>query len=401
VSDLPIHVSAVFGMLAQPDQAVELPESEWSALLEFADRTQLTLHLRGVSGPPSWMRREVDLRLAKNARRRERLRSEYLEVARTLQAAGIEFVVLKGVTHEAGFGIPGTQRVQYDIDLLCPLAEEARRALGGAGYVPHGDESLSDEHGRPMVRPPGHSMEWQWRGDYFDPEMPIPVEVHATPWNAKRDRIKVEGLEEFWKRRCVLGDEELGAPAYSQPDRLAFAALHALRHILRNDARPAHVYELARFLEIRRLDVEFWKQWKALHPAELQRLQAVAFRFAQTWFGVTLPDAVAESVAGLPRGVEDWLARFSWSPVVNLMHPNKEVVWLHAALVRRWRDRLAVLRERLMPARLPHHGEATPYPQHLLSRARYHATGSALALASGFRWWWQRTARSSAEHTSD
>jgi hypothetical protein len=363
--------------------APEFAEPEWRELLAFADRTQLTLYLRGTPGLPRWLVEEIENRYARNAERRRRLREAYFDVACTLAAAGIEFVVLKGFTHELK---PGPQpRVQYDLDLLTLPAdlERARTVIERLGYAPHGAKSLSEEHARPLVRP----SNWNWRGDYFDPDMPIPVELHGSAWSPEHDRIRPTGMENFWNRRRVIEVDGLEIPAFAAVDRLAFAALHALRHILRHDARPAHVLELARFLEAR--NTGFWDQWRGLHPPELRELQSVAFRFAREWFGCALPAAVRP-----PESVDKWLRDYAWSPVANLTGPNKDTVWLHLVLVKNWRDRVRVFCDRLVPLRLPHH-------ERFLGRLRYHAGALAPALASGVRWWWRRDAASTASEISD
>ena len=234
----------------------------------------------------------------------------------------MEFVVLKGLTHEAGFGLDLCARVQYDIDLLSPKAGEVRRVLRELGFRPHGAESLSDEHERPMVRP----SNWTWRGDYFDPQMPIPVEVHWTPLESA---ARIVSTCRVWRssgaRRQTMDVAGAVVPAYSEPDRVAFAAMHVLRHVLRNDARPAHVYELARFLRTRRFDTAFWASWQSVQSDDVKTSAAVGFRFAQAWFGCALPGAVGEDAALLPALVTAWFNEFAWSPVVNLIEPNKDV----------------------------------------------------------------------------
>jgi len=389
VNTVPAEVSALFRLLADPAQPAVRTEAEWRRIFDFSDRTQLTLHFRHAAGLPEWVHAEIEARFARNAERRARLRESFQEIAQAFERAGIEFILLKGFTHEVGFGLEPGARVQYDIDLLSPETDEARQVLLDLGYRPHGAESLSDEHERPWVRP----SDWTWRGDYFDPEMPVAVELHATPWSPKKDRIVPWGIEKFWDRRQTIQAAGIHLPAYSEPDRLAFAALHVLRHSIRNDARPAHVYELARFLETRRSDTAFWTLWQSIHTDETKRLATVAFRFAHEWFGCELPEAVQLDAARLPDSVRSWFREFAWSPVVNLIEPNKDVVWLHLALVKRFTDRLAVMRSRLTPLRLPREA--------LAKRVRYHAAGSTLALVRGARWWLRRTASSTASHTSD
>jgi hypothetical protein len=377
----------LFEMVGRGAPAPALTPAEWRDLLALADRTQLTLYLRGTPGLPQWLVEEIEVRHAKNAERRRRLLAAYVEAARTLAAAGIDFVLLKGFTHEAGLGGSNLARVQYDLDILTQPGDVARAgmALECLGYAPHGEQSLSEEHTRPLVRP----SDWSWREDYYDPEMPIPVELHGSVWSAERDRIHPPGMEEFWRRRCFIEAAGLRIPAFAEVDRLAFAALHALRHILRNDTRPAHVLELGRFLVALGNDACFWNQWRAMHPPQLRALQSIAFRFAHEWFGCALPEAIAEAWIKQPQPVTAWFRDFAWSP----LGMNKDTVWLHLALIaNRW-DRVRVFSNRMAPLRRPH--------EKFLTRLRYHTGALAPVLANGVRWWWRCTAASTASEISD
>jgi hypothetical protein len=357
---------------------------DWQRVLEFADRTQLTLHLDGAEGAPEWFREAVALRMRKNAERLSNLHRAYDEVREALDIARVDFVLLKGFSHSAFGGDPGA-RVQYDVDILCDNTGPAVPALGAVGYEFYSRDSLSSEHLPPLVKP----SEWQWSGDYFDPAMPIPVELHTSLWDADRDRIALPGIAEFWHRR------ERDTHWLALPDRVAFAALHALRHILRNDAKPAHVLELACFLDRRASDTLFWTQWASLHDDRLRRIQAVAFRFASEWFGCRLPNAVTREIAALPVGVRRWFDQFAWSPLMNLSHPNKDVVWLHFALAETAVDRMVILQRRVFPVhRSRTHGVSTP------ARAWHHASAIAPVLASGLRWRFRRAASSTADATS-
>jgi hypothetical protein len=383
-------IRALFEMVGRGTPAPAFTEAEWRELLAFADRTQLTLHLRGTPELPPWIAEEIETRCAKNAERRRRLRAAYEEASGALVSAGIEFVILKGFTHEVGEMAgrrPAPQtRVQYDLDFLTLPGdlERARGFLGALGYAAHGARSLSDEHARPLVRP----SNWSWRGDYYDPEMPIPVELHGSAWSAEHDRIRPAGIDEFWSRRCLLDVNGLRIPAFCEVDRLAFAALHVLRHILRHDAKPAHTLELARFLEASARNMRLWNEWRNLHQPELRALQAVAFRFAHEWFGCALPEAAEQS-----KSVEAWFRDCAWSPVDNLSRPNKDTVWLHLALVENWMDRARVFCDRMLPVRRPH--------EKFFDRLRYHAGALAPALVSGARCWRRRDAASTASEISD
>jgi hypothetical protein len=224
----------------QPANLANDPSPErWEQLIALADRTHMTLLLHGTR-LPQHAEQKVEERWAKNSIRRRRLQESFLEIAHELDSRGISYVLLKGFTHESGFGLKSGSRVQSDLDFLVSPADlgKASAALQELGYSPHGTSDLSAEHHRPWVRP----FTWTWRGDYFDPEMPIPVELHDSVWSASGDRIECPGLEEFWNRKSTLTICGMTVQAFAEIDLIAFAALHALRHILRNDARPAHVF---------------------------------------------------------------------------------------------------------------------------------------------------------------
>jgi hypothetical protein len=154
--------------------------------------------------------------------------------------------------------------------------------------------------------------------------------------------------------------------------------------------RPAHVFELASALKYRAYDDAFWMEWARFHPPGLRALQTVAFQFASVWFDTALPDAVQAEWARQPQRIHTWFSRYAYSPFVNLVEPNKDVLWLHLALLQNWQDRARVLRRRLIPLRLPQRAEAhsQSYTAHLLHRAGYHV----LALMRAMR---------TASHTSD
>jgi hypothetical protein len=334
---------------------------------------------------------QLEERWSKNATRRKRLQEAFLEIAAELTARGIPYVLLKGFTHETGFGLRYGTRLQSDLDFLVypPDRRRATAVLQDLGYRPHGPANLSAEHDRPWVRP----FTWTWKGDYFDPEIPIPVELHDSVWSPAGDRIQCPGLEEFWNRRASTTTSGMCVQAFAEVDRIAFAALHALRHILRNDARPAHVFELARLLETRVDHHDLWDQWVGAHHPEVRQLQLIAFRFAEEWFGCRLPQVVAQECETLPSPVQSWLRSFAWSPVENLARPNKDVLWLHLALLKSRRDRWSVAASRLLPVKIPH--------EQIPARFRYHASAFLPALRGGLLWRWRRTASSTISHTSD
>lgn len=356
--------------------------------LAFADRAQLTPLLSRFDLSPA-IREHVEGALSRNTIRVQRAAAAYQEIA-----PKFDHVVLKGLTHVPDFVDDMRWRVQYDLDLYVPRseAESARDALLDLGYEPIAElKGLAMDHLPTMVRKTG----WQWRGDYFDPDLPLAVEVHFRFWDTATERLRVDGLDDFWTRR--------EGQTLALVDRLGYASLHLTRHLLRGNVRAFHVWEVARFLHTRP-DSAFWQRWRNWHSPSLRRLEAIAFLLARSWFACSVPDFAEEEIAQLPGPVHRWFDAYRWSPIEGLFRPNKHELWLHLSLLDSGMDRRDVLRRRLLPLSGPGpvdaihiRAEQMTLARRLLrnsrnagyaiSRGLHHARLLAPTLWEGFRWW--------------
>ena len=360
--------------------------------LAFADRNQLT-PLLALYDLPAEAREYAQAALERNAIRAGRVREAYAEIA-----GAFDHVVLKGFTHVPDFTPDPRVRVQYDLDLYVPREGlgSARNALLDLGYEPiRGMEGLAMDHLPTMVRKTG----WEWRGDYYDPDIPVSVEVHFQFWDAPTERLYPQGLEDFWARR--------EGHRLHPVDMLGYAALHLTRHLLRGDLRVFHVWELAKFLDTKH-NREFWRLREQWHAPSLRRLEAVAFLLARRWFGCKLPADAESDVAALPPPVHSWFERYGWSPIEGMFRPNKRELWLHLSLAETLADRSSILRRRLAPLSLPGAVDAIYLPAdrltfrrrmkkhrrdfaHAASRGLHHLRLLAPTLWEGVRWWWRTT----------
>src|SRR5258708_37933826 len=166
-----------------------------------------------------------------------------------------------------------------------------------------GTEALPTDHLPALVRKTG----WQWRNDFFDPEIPLAIELHVQFWNREQERFDAPGTEDFWQRHTTL-------PSLHPADALAYAALHVLKHVLTGNVRIFHVFELATMIRARQADAEFWAEWRSLHPPQLRRLGARAFRLAHEWFGGALSVTLEGELPGLPAASQAWFEHFALSP---------------------------------------------------------------------------------------
>jgi MFS family permease len=382
-----------------------LTDRGWRKALNYCDRSHLTLALRRAArdAMPDWVRERTERDAAQNRERLRRTEEVYRSVARCLAASGIDFLALKGIAHCALFETPAAERVQYDIDLFSPpdTVHAAETALRDLGYerLPRMKDSPTD-HLPVLIRKTG----WEWRGDFFDVDIPLSIELHFRFWNDALERLPAPDTEEFWNRRRSLRLADVELDVLRLPDALAYAGLHFLRHVLRGDTIPFHAYEIARLLETKADDGQFWDEWSTLHSQPLRRLQAVAFRLAAEWFGCRIAPALEQEVAALPRATRQWLTNFATAPAAAEFNSNKEELWLHLSLLDAAHDRWSVARRRLLPGNLPADGGgAHVRPQemtwrkrahykllhmsYVARRARRHAVSLARTAFSGARWW--------------
>jgi Uncharacterised nucleotidyltransferase len=388
-----------------PDSLRSLKEDDWKQALAFCDPSQLTLLVGNAcrSELPPWVAERTRRNAAANTTRLEQLQTEYLQIARGLEAASVDHVVLKGFTQAPWFISDLRLRPQYDLDLWCPENHlpEAQKVLTQLGF-----ESITaqgrfpTDHLPPMVRKTG----WEWRGDYFDLEIPPVVELHFRLWDEVTERFAAPGIEQFWvrRRRQQLGQATI--PVLHPADQFGFATLHVLRHLLRGNLRALHVYEIAHFLNKRQSDSEFWNEWRELHPAELRELQILACCLARKWFGCGLPATVAAEINRQRPEVRGWFESYAACAVESRFRASKDELWLHLALLASLRDRLAVVRRRLIPLTLPARVDSAFVPEHQRTMARrlrgamqhalaassrvlYHLRSSFSVLRSAVRWW--------------
>src|SRR5512135_573041 len=108
--NVPPPLRALLQLLCGSAPDPSLTESDRQTLIDLADRTHCTQYLQGF---------ETGGRLAANAGLRRKLWLAYDEAAAALSKGGIEFVMLKGFTHEADSGLDPARRFQSDLDFLC------------------------------------------------------------------------------------------------------------------------------------------------------------------------------------------------------------------------------------------------------------------------------------------
>ncbi len=388
--ELPPGPAAVLAALhvAEPkvDALISLADAEWRTALDYCDRGRLTFALHEVArdAMPAWVRERIEGNAKTNREREARIAELYRTLHGHLSGAGIEFIALKGLTH-AGISSGAPPRVQYDIDLFAPPsdAQRAQQLLIARGWRPiAGMEAFPTDHFPALLR----DTKWRWRGDYFDPELPVAVELHFQFWNQAIERLSAPDADAFWARRTVrqIAGVEMGV--LRRHDALAYAALHLLRHLLRGSVMPFHVYEIARLLDSLSEHDDFWHAWARDQGPEMRRLEAVVFRLAECWFGCRMAQQVASAIDALPADTQRWFAEYALAPASAKFHPNKDELWLHFSLLSSRRECWRVARRRLLPSNLP-----PRLGLHALGRLRHHLLALPRAGIIAVRWKWPGT----------
>jgi MFS family permease len=378
-----------------------LSDSEWTKLLALCDASQLTLLLGHFCRPflPDWVRARIDRNYLDNADRFERLKAAFFEISDSLKDRSIDFALLKGFAHSPDLTPDPLLRAQGDIDIWCTpdRVHDAKDVLSDLGYRP-----ISKSKGRhldPMVR----QTDWQWRGDYFAPDLPIPVDLHYQLWDAEMEHIPGPREQELWARRrsAILGDHLI--PTLESADALSFAALHVIMHLLHGDVRLHRVWELAYVLQTRSHDEQFWSRWQSLQSPELRDLQMTAFLLSDRWFGCGIPHPIADEAKRLPADISLWIRHYGLSPIEALFVPNKDELWLNLCFLSSFREKASVFSRRLLPLAaaaknasvVSNSGAPTAKNgflrlAFLLKRSGHHARTLPIACLQGAKWWWLR-----------
>ena len=381
-----------------------LNNAEWNELLALCDNSQLTLLLGHLCSAhlPEWVRERIDKNQGDNAFRFERIKAATFEIADCFAARAIEFALLKGVAHSPALTPDPLLRAQGDIDIWCRPEKvgEAREALIDLGYRSIGKSS--GRHLDPMIR----ETNWEWRGDYFARDLPVPVDLHYQLWDEELERLPGPVEKEIWERRVSAVSNQRSIPALGPEDTVTFAALHVMMHLLHGDLRLQRAWELAYVLQTRLSDDRFWERWHQWNGEKAREIQLVAFALSHCWFGGELPGLLQDAINKLSPEISLWIESYAWSPVDGLFAPNKDELWLNLALLRSFKDKVRVASRRLLPlraARLRSEGSAKPRItasdgrrlRGLLSsfpfdRAAYHLRTLPSTGLSGLHWWWQR-----------
>jgi hypothetical protein len=331
-----------------------LSDTQWRNLVSFCSRSQLTLLLARIDATnlPLWVVEQLDQNMMDNSRRSERIKATYNEATAALNSFGVPHLVLKGFTQVPHYAPALSSRSQSDIDMYCPPSylQQAKTALESIGYVADRVLDYSNADHLPTMARKG---EWKWRGNHFDPDMPLSIELHFSLWNSRLCLTPFPEIDQFWERRQVRQHNDFKFNALDPVDQLAYFSLHILRNLIFGQWVVHHVFELANFLHKHADNAEFWKKRAQTHTWLFRAHQAVAFAYARSWFNCNVPTDVELEISMLSPAVKHWLDLYIFSSLEGMFHENKDWVLLNASLISSKTQRYTWLRRTLFPQRMP------------------------------------------------
>ncbi len=284
----------------------------------------------------------------------ERIKQAFADVADALSAAGHRVcrALLKGFANWERFSPDPPSRLQYDSDLYCPeTAAAARDALAGLGYESTwSGEKFPTDHLPALARKTG----WQWRGDFFDPAIPISLELHFRLWMRRQRGLWAPGVEVSSGRGGWSG-------AWT-----GFRILRSIRRMLSATRRCICSAICCAAMCVQRISTSWLIFWTATPGTKIFGFvgaiytasscavsKPCAFRLAEAWFECRMSPIARTEVDAMPAALQRWFDQCASSPAAAFFRPNKDELWLHFCLLDSMRKKWTVLRRRLVPTRLP------------------------------------------------
>ena len=301
----------------------------------------------------------VQVRLTKNLQdqtdRHGLILREFLEWNRLLQEKRIRYICLKGLTVFPDFVDDSIHHIQSDHDFLVHPEDlkRANDAFLGLGFEALDSHSgLSVDHLPTLIKSSG----WQWKGNFYDPEIPRAIELHFRLWDAEFEGISISSLEGVWQDSIVREISGIRIPVLSRQDALTYAVLHAFRHLLRNDLRLSHLYELAFFLNRSVTDVSFWNTFgeKLKQCSNSLKVAATMFQLARNCFEPEVSPFVHELLARhLTPASQLWIQKYGRKEALSSYRQSKSGLFLQMNFVSSRSQIWSKIFKKLLPRHLP------------------------------------------------
>jgi hypothetical protein len=324
----------------------EFSEAEWTAVLWWLDISGMALYFldearrRNVDRDiPRSIVAELESRMERNRERTQGLLREASCMGRRFDAAGIPYVILKGISLVPDSVPDAGLRWQCDLDFLVARKglRNARQAVSRVGYCLHADT--------------GNTLEFR-EGPTGKPDM---AKIYSAHGQRALELHVGEDHSELLARRRIreFGSERLAT--LSPPDILVQQALHLLKHLCGEHTRMSWVLEFWRHVEARRDDTAFWSAAEEI-AADTRNgdvAMGIAMWLAEANFGLRAADVAEQWKAErLPERVLLWLKLYAGELLLGDSVGSKLYALLNKEIPSRPGEHRST-RNILVPSRLP------------------------------------------------
>ena len=381
---------------------------DWERTLHWLDLTGLALYLwrrlgdsLATNAVPPAVRVRLERNQMQNKARVADAAREFSTLNKLWEQSGVRFAALKGFAMIPDYCEDAALRTQYDHDYLLDAESlpAAVAALQSAGYVrknPHERHPLAfslPSHPAPVLT---GSI------DFYSRRLPRPIELHTRLWEASNERIEIAPYEGALDRACLRSLDGAPFAVLNDTDALVFQVLHAFRHVLRNWCRLSIFLEIARFLERRSTDIEFWERFRNRieNRRWLPEASGVVFSLASNLFAVPVPRPAGPcTLEAMTPAMIAWIEDYGNASALRNFQGNKHSLLLHREFVddlSAWRE---VRRQRLFPfAQIPRAlrlrsarrgfplNAAWTQGMHLVRRAKFHLTAALSYALANVAW---------------
>jgi Uncharacterised nucleotidyltransferase len=390
---------------------------EWDQAFAWLDLSGLAIyflhrmaHANSLAAIPDGQRRNLERRSSDNHHRTDEMVQELGLLSESLQRAGVQYAVLKGLALVPDYCPDPALRTQYDHDILVSPKSltGAENVLQSAGY--RRKRNHDNESAVIVYRQPEPEIRFtQTSQGLYSSLLRRSVELHLTLWEETEDKIRVNLSDDFLERSRPRDCQGLRFMALCDEDSLLFQVLHAFRHILRNWCRLSIFLEIAYFLNQRSSDSAFWEGFacRVRNIKWAPEASLVVFTLATQLFGGNLPQQLLDSVkTGLSPALSLWTERYGRRSALANFRADKCSLFLHREFVDDDAEWSTIRRRRLFPVRRPHRPPAVVFQRgfstagrvwmesvHALRRLRFHGMSDLRYYLEYPRWIFLRRLR--------
>jgi hypothetical protein len=341
------------------DHLARIRPGQWEGTLSWLRRSGLALYWwsrirsgQAESAVPESIRGSLNADLKENRARLYAMAEEFQTLLKLIEAAGIPYVVLKGFTLTPEYCPDPALRSQYDFDFLIDAGSVSRidEVLRQADFIQKPRRSSCD----PMayfhsLRRPAMPKNLD---KIFSPGLHRTVEVHTCLWESDADKIRFTLPEDCLTRAVLKTWNGITFLSLAPEDALTHQVLHTFRHILNNQCRLSHLFELAMFLNQIAGGDPIWPAFQSLIRRDdgLMEASGIVFSLACGLFQPTVPgEARAFTVDTLTSASTFWVHRYGIKSALSNFGASKSSLYLHSLFVDSESDWRRIRQQRLFP----------------------------------------------------